>query len=99
MFEKPFICESCIPKEALDCLVKEDIFNSLTLDGIIDNAPSRKKLVASRGSEEDVNTSSDPYIKMRSFYIQNRRNNIFLDTEYKNMLIDQEEEEFEKLLY
>ena len=47
---------------------------------------------------EDVNSSNDPYVKMRSIYIQNRRKNLFSDQEYEKKLLKQEEEEFEKLL-
>ena len=46
----------------------------------------------------DINTSSDPYIKMRSFYLQRRRKEILIDNDYeiKNNL--EEDKEFEKLL-
>ena len=47
---------------------------------------------------EEVNSSSDPYVKMRSLYLQNRRNKLYLSKEYENKLIKEEEEEFEKLL-
>ena len=47
---------------------------------------------------EDVNSSNDPYVKMRSIYIQNRRKSLFSDQEYEKKLLKQEEEEFEKLL-
>ena len=43
---------------------------------------------------EDINTSVDPYIRMRSFYIQNRRKNNI----NQKFLYDQEEKEFENLL-
>ena len=47
---------------------------------------------------EDVNSSNDPYVNMRSIYIQNRRKSLFSDQEYEKKLLKQEEEEFEKLL-
>ena len=47
---------------------------------------------------EDVNSSADPYFKMRSLYLQNRRNKLLLGEDYENKLIKEEEEEFEKLL-
>ena len=47
---------------------------------------------------EDINSSSDPYIKMRSMYIQNRRKSLFSDKEYEKNILREEEEEFEKLL-
>ena len=47
---------------------------------------------------EDVNSSADPYFKLRSLYLQNRRNRLLLSTDYENKLIREEEEEFEKLL-
>ena len=47
---------------------------------------------------EDVNSSADPYFKLRSLYLQNRRNKLLLSKDYENKLIKEEEEEFEKLL-
>ena len=47
---------------------------------------------------EDVNSSADPYYKLRSLYLQNRRNRLLLSKDYEKKLIKEEEEEFEKLL-
>lgn len=47
---------------------------------------------------EDFNSSADPYIKLRSLYLQNRRNDLYLSKDYKNQLLKEEEEEFENLL-
>ena len=47
---------------------------------------------------EDINSSSDPYVKMRSMYIQNRRKSLFSNKEYEQNMLKKEEEEFEKLL-
>ncbi len=47
---------------------------------------------------DDINSSSDPYIKMRSIYLQNRQKSLFFDKEYEEQLYKKEEEEFEKLL-
>ena len=47
---------------------------------------------------DDINSSPDPYAKLRSYYIQNRRKNLLVSEDYENILIEKEEEEFEKLL-
>ena len=47
---------------------------------------------------DDINSSPDPYAKLRSYYIQNRRKNLLVSEDYENKLIEKEEEEFEKLL-
>ena len=47
---------------------------------------------------DDINSSSDPYVKMRSMYMQNRRKSLFSDKEYEKNILSKEEEEFEKLL-
>ena len=47
---------------------------------------------------DDINSSPDPYAKLRSYYIQNRRKNLLVGEDYENKLIEKEEEEFEKLL-
>ena len=47
---------------------------------------------------DDINSSSDPYVKMKSLYIQNRRRNLLINSNYENNILKKEEEEFEKLL-
>ena len=36
---------------------------------------------------DDINSSADPYIKLRSLYLQNRRNNLYLSKEYNNNVL------------
>ena len=49
------------------------------------------------GTLESVYNSSDPYIKMRSFYIQNRRANVY-NNEYNKYKDKEKDQAFEKLL-
>ena len=49
------------------------------------------------GTLESVYNSSDPYIKMRSFYIQNRRANVY-NNEYNKYKDKEKDQAFEQLL-
>jgi phospholipid-binding lipoprotein MlaA len=46
---------------------------------------------------DNIYESPDPYIKLRSFYIQNRRNNVY-GKKYINLKNKETDAEFEKLL-
>ena len=59
--------------------------------GIIDK---RNKL---SDTLESINKSSDPYIKMRSYYVQNRRAIVY-DKKYNEVKNKKKDEEFEQLL-
>ena len=54
----------------------------------------RRKMSKTIGS---IYNSSDPYIKMRSYYMQNRRNKVYTK-KYKEMKNNDKDLEFEKLL-
>ena len=49
------------------------------------------------GTLESVYNSSDPYIKMRSFYIQNRRANVY-NNKYNKYKDEEKDQAFEQLL-
>ena len=49
------------------------------------------------GTLESVYNSSDPYIKMRSFYIQNRRATVY-NNEYNEAKDKEKDQAFEQLL-
>ena len=60
----------------------------------VDTIDTRSKLSK---TIDNIYESPDPYIKLRSFYIQNRRNNVY-GKKYINLKNKETDEEFEKLL-
>ena len=60
----------------------------------IDTIDTRAKLSK---TIDNIYESADPYIKLRSFYIQNRRNVVY-DEKYSDLKNKKADEEFEKLL-
>ena len=72
----------------------QDLNNLKLIEIPIDTIDTRAKLSK---TIDNIYESADPYIKLRSFYIQNRRNVVY-DKNYFDLKNKKADEEFEKLL-
>jgi len=72
----------------------QDLNNLKLIEIPIDTIDTRAKLSK---TIDNIYESADPYIKLRSFYIQNRRNVVY-DEKYSDLKNKKADEEFEKLL-
>lgn len=72
----------------------QDLNNLKLIEIPIDTIDTRAKLSK---TIDNIYESADPYIKLRSFYIQNRRNVVY-DKKYFDFKNKKADEEFEKLL-
>ena len=72
----------------------QDLNNLKLIEIPIDTIDTRAKLSK---TIDNIYESADPYIKLRSFYIQNRRNVVY-DKKYFDLKNKKADEEFEKLL-
>ena len=72
----------------------QDLNNLKLIEIPLDTIETRAKLSK---TIDNIYESADPYIKLRSFYTQNRRKIVYGD-EYSDLKNKKEDEEFEKLL-
>ena len=72
-----------------------DVIDEINLVEIPINIIDRREKLSK--SIDNIYESPDPYIKMKSYYIQNRRNKVYGD-KYLKTKNDELDAEFEKLL-